>query len=85
MNYEFEKKEKKQDEFKIIMQLKNLLEFLICIIKDDSSHYFELISHYENSLSIKTKKELYNKIKSNKSEMEDLKNILKEKIIHFIM
>ena len=85
LNYEFEKKEKKQDEFKIIMQLKNLLEFLICIIKDDSSHYFELISHYENSLSIKTKKELYNEIKSNKSEMEDLKNILKEKIIHFIM
>ena len=85
MNYNYLKKDKKQDEFRIIMQWKILLEFLISMIKDDSSYYYELINYYENSISLKTKIDLFNEIRNNKYVMEDLKNVLKEKMINFII
>ena len=48
----FLNEERKQDNFRIIMQWENLLEFLISIIKDDSSYYYGLINYYENSISL---------------------------------
>ena len=84
-NQNTKKNDKSQDEFNIIMQWETLLEFLICLLKDDSSNYWSLISNYEEIYSSKTKRDLFNDIKSNKYVIEDLKNILQEKIIHNIL
>ena len=81
LNEGINKKDKKQDEFNIIMQWKILLEFLIYIIKDDSSCYFSLIKYYHQLYSSKTQLDLYNNIKVNKYAMEDLKNILQKNLI----
>ena len=77
--------DKTQDEFNIIMQWETLLGFLICLLKDDSSNYWSLISNYEDLYSSKTKRDLFNDIKSNEDVIKDLKNILQEKIIHNIL
>ena len=63
------------------MQWKILLEFLIFIIKDDSSCYYSLIKYYHQLFSSKTQLDLYNNVKMNKYAMEDLKNILQKKLL----
>ena len=63
------------------MQWETLLEFLIKIIKDDSSCYWSLINNYHEVISSKTRSKLYENIRKNKYAIEDLKNILQEKII----
>ena len=75
------KKTESQDEFYIIMQWKMLLEILIFIMKDDYCCYWSQINIYEDILSSKTKNDLFNAIKNNKNAMNDLKNLLEEKII----
>ena len=82
INKKYNKSDKIKDEFNIIMQWKNLIEFLIFILKEDSCCYNILINNYNETLSSKTKSDLFNNIKNNKYVMEDLNNILKEKIIH---
>ena len=77
--------DKSKDEFYIILQWKILLEFLIFLIKDDSSCYYNLINAYDDIISSKTKSDLINDIKNNKFVMEDLKNILHEKLVHNIV
>ena len=81
INKKYNKSDKIKDEFNIIMQWKNLLELLIFILKEDSCCYNSLINNYDEVLSSKTKSDLFNNIKNNKYAMEDLKNILNEKII----
>ena len=70
-----------KDEYNIVMQWKMLLEFLIFILRDNSCCYWALISNYEKILDSQKKINLYNEIKNNNFAMEDLKNLLKEKII----
>ena len=75
------KSDKSHDETNIIRQWENLFDMLILIAKDDSCCYWSLIDNLEEILSIETKNDLSNIILNNKYAMEDLKNILKEKII----
>ena len=77
--------EKKRDEYYYIMQLRLLLDILIDFMKDDSCPYWNLMRSYEETISSKTKEDLYNVVRNNKNAMEDLENILKEKLIHEII
>ena len=79
------KDEKATDENNCIMQWRLLLEILIVFIKDDSCPYSNLMKSYGDTISSKTKADLFNMIKKNKLAMEDLGNILKEKLIHEII
>ena len=81
LNEKFKKNDKSQDEFNIIMQWKTLIEFLIFILKDDSTCYWSLINIYDDILSSKTRADLFDNIRNNKYVMNDLKNVLKENII----
>ena len=81
INEKLKQTDKKKDEFNIIMQWESLLQFLIFILRDDSSCYSSLFNFYNDITSLKTKLDLFNTIKTNKYVMEDLKNILQEKLI----
>ena len=72
----------KIDEFNNTMHIKLLLETLIILIKDDSSPFYNLMHYYSSTSSTETRNELFDDIKKDKEAMNDLKNILKEKIIH---
>ena len=69
------------DEFHSIMHIKLILDFLVIVIKDDSSLYYNLMKLYKTTSSALTKKELFENIKKNKHCMKDLNNIIKEKIV----
>ena len=85
MNMKNSGNEKSRDEYNCIMQWRLLLDMLISIMKDDSCPFWSLIKIYNETVSSQTKIELFNLIKNNNDMMEDLKNILKEKIIHEIV
>ena len=80
-NRDFNAGGESQDEVNIIMQWELLLEFLILIIKDDSCPYWNLIYMYGEIISSKTRNDLFNNIKGIKYAMDDIKNILQEKIV----
>ena len=75
----------KKEEYNCIFQWGLLLEILIYFMKDDSCLFKNLISIYTETNSTKTKRELFNIVRNNKEAMQDLKNILKEKLIHEII
>ena len=77
--------EKKKDESNLIMQWGLLFDMIICFMKDDSCPYSNLMREYIEILSSQTKRDLFNIVKKNKYAMEDLKNILKEKLLHQII
>ena len=77
--------EKATDENNCIMQWRLLLEILIVFMKDDSCPYSNLMKNYGDTISSKTKADLFNKVRNNELAMEDLGNILKEKLIHEII
>ena len=77
--------DKNRDEYYCIIQWAMLLDLLIIFMKDDSSPYWNLMRIYKEAISLKTEKELFNRVKNNNYVMEDLKNILKEKLIHEII
>ena len=79
------KEEKIHDEFNCILQWRLLLDILICFMKNDSCLYWNLMRFYTQALSSETKRDLFNVVKNNKYAMEDLRNILKEKILHEII
>ena len=79
------KNDKSIDENNLLMQWIFLLDILIIIMKDDSSPFWSLMRIYKESISSKTKKDLLNVVKNNKFAMQDLKNILKEKLIQEII
>ena len=77
--------DKSRDEYNCIMQWEFLLNLLIAFMKDDSSPYWSLMRIYKETISSKTEKELFDKVKKNNFAIQDLKNILKEKLIHGII
>ena len=76
---------KSKDDNNILMQWEFLIQLLIYIIKSDSCFYNNLIDNYEEIISSKTKTDLFNNVTNNKYAMEDLNNILQEKIIHILI
>ena len=81
LNNENQKTDKSRDETNIMRQWENLLELLILITKNNSCCYYNLINNYDEVLSTETKTKLFDTIKNNKFAMEDLKDLLKEKIM----
>ena len=81
INNNLNKTDEKLDEFNIYKQLEALFELLINILKDDSSCYYSFMNCYEELLSSKTKIDFFDNIKKNQYIMEDLKNVLQEKIL----
>jgi len=67
------------------IQIKFLLELLLIVIKDDSSLFWCLIRFYRYTSSTKTKSDLFDVLRKNKNIMEDLENILREKIVHEVL
>ena len=78
-------KEKKSDEYNCLMQWILLLDIIISFIKDDSCLFWNLMNNYKEALSSETQRNLFNGVKKNNFAMQDLKNILKEKLIHEII
>ena len=74
-------KSKNEDEKKHIIQWIRLLEIIITIMKNDSTHYSNLLSFYNDIISSKAKNDLFNKIKNNNKVIIDLKNNLKQILI----
>ena len=81
----FKQNEINRDKYNNLMHIKFLLELLLIFMKDDSCIFWSLMRFYKNTSSTKTKGELFDVLKKNKSAMEDLKNILKEKIVKEIV
>ena len=73
------------DQNNFIMQLKFLLELIITFMKDDSSPYWTLMRYYDETISSKTKRDLFNFLRKKEYVQKDLEYILKEKIIHEII
>ena len=67
------------------IQIEFLLELLLTLIKDDSSPYWSLMRFFKYTSSTKTKSDLFDVLRKNKNAMEDLENILREKIVHEII
>ena len=77
--------DKSKDEYNCIMQWRLLFEIIIDFMKDDSCIFWALMRNYTKTVFPKTKRDLFNKIRKNKYAMDDLENILKEKLIHEII
>ena len=73
------------DEYNCLMQWSLLFEILILFLKDDSCLWWNLMVNYTETVSPKTKRDLFNNIKKNKYAMDDLEKILEEKLIHEII
>ena len=84
-NRNYKNEDKSRDEYYCIMQWEFLLEILICFMKDDSCPFWGLMSIFNETVSSQTKRDLFNIVRNNKYAMQDLKNILKEKLIHQII
>ena len=80
-----EKDKKDEDENKHIMQWKRVLEIVISIIKNDTTPLFNILTYYDESISLKTKTNLFNSIKGNKTMMEDCRNMIKERLVQVII
>ena len=74
-------KENNEDEKQYIIQWIRLLEIIIYIMKNDSTHFSNLLTFYNDIISSRIKDNLFNKIKKNEKIMIDLKNNLKQRII----
>ena len=70
-----------EDEKKHILQWVRFFQIVICIMKNDSTHFCTILTSYNEVVSSKTKSELFNTISNNKYLMDDLKNNLKEKLV----
>ena len=73
------------DESRHVMHWIKMFEMVINIAKNDFSLYWNLIYYYKETLSTPVKKYLYENIKKNDDISEDMKNILKERIVLCIM
>ena len=76
-----DKKDIEEDEKKHVMQWVRFFEIIISIMKNDSSHFHDILTYYNDVVCSKTKSDLFNKIKKNEELMKDLKNNLIEKLI----
>ena len=50
----------------------------ISIMKNDTIHFWDILTYFEQSISIKTKNNLFNSIKQNKSEFRRRVSVHKE-------
>jgi len=73
---EFEEEDKNN-----ILQWIRFFEIIICIMKNDFTHFSTILTAYNDVISSKTKSELFDTISNNKYLMNDLKNNLKEKLV----
>jgi len=70
-----------EDEKKHILQWIRFFQIIICIMKNDSTHFSTILTSYNDVASSKTKSELFDTISKNKNLMDDLENNLKEKLV----
>ena len=70
-----------EDEKNHVLQWVRFLEIIILIMKNDSTHFWAILTSYNDILFSKTKSELFDTIINNEYLMNTLKNNLKEKII----
>ena len=70
---------------KHILQWVKIIEIIISILKNDFTPYWNILKYLSETVSSKTKKEYYNDLKKNAFIYEDMKNILREKIIHMLI
>ena len=76
---------KDEEENKHVMQWKRLLEIFICIMKNDTTPLWDILTYYDEVISLKTKNSLFNFVKDNKYLMDDIRNMLKERLIQVII
>ena len=76
-----EKSKIEEDDKNDVLQWVRFFEIIICIMKNDSTHFWTILTSYNEIISTKTKSELFDTITNNKYLMSDLKNNLKEKLI----
>ena len=74
-----------EDQNKHILQWVKLIEIVISILKNDYTPYWYILKYIPETVSSKTKKETYDNFKKNPCIYEDMKNILREKIIHMLI
>ena len=64
-----------------VIQWRRILEMIISILKNDSTLITQILSFYDETISLKTKNILFEKIKKNKYLMHDCRYILKQTLI----
>ena len=69
------------DENKVVIQWRRILEMIISILKNDSTLIIEILFFYNDSISLKTKNNFFERFKKNKYIMHDCRNILKQNLI----
>ena len=70
-----------EDQKSHILQWIRFFEIIILIMKNDSTHFWTILTSYNEIISSKAKYELFDTITNNKYLISDLKNNLKEKLI----
>ena len=70
-----------EDEKNHVLQWVRFFEIIILIMKNDSTHFWAILTSYNDIIFSKTKSELFDSIINNDYLMNTLKNNLKEKII----
>jgi len=78
-------KKDNEDENKHVMQWKRVLEIIISIMKNDTTPLWEILTYFNEAISLKTKNILFNSIRENKNLMEDCRNMLKERLVQVII
>ena len=79
------KSDNEMDKDKSTLQWKRVLESIISLIKDDTCLLWDILNYSKETISLKTKNELFDSIKENKNIMHDCKNMLKENIVQVII
>ena len=77
--------ESEYSENNFAIQWRRILETIIVILKNDSMPLIEILTFYDESISIRTKNILFEKIKKNKYLMHDCRYILKQNLIQNII
>ena len=75
----------KDKENNFVVQWRRILEMIITILKNDSTLITEILKFYDETISLKTKNVLFEKIKKNKYLMHDIRYILKQTLIQNII
>ena len=71
----------KDTESNFAIQWRRIFEMVISILKNDSELISEILTFYNESMSLKTKNILFERFKKNQNLMHDCRNMLKQKLI----
>ena len=74
-----------KEENNFIMHWRRVLEMIITIIKNDTSPLREILFTIQETISLKTKNSLFEKVKQNKHLMHDYRYMLKQVLIQTII